>query len=168
MGRQVYTYIKDPQGDIVWSSTELEGIKCEHEDTYFSGRNEETNIIATYADRENDEINITKSADFNRIRDELQEAQDGFDKLYNRLEDRIDALRSCRAKASSLTVFEDFDEVLNECYEVLDNTYWNRGNDMIQLMQHTRDKAASLVLAKQGFSSRGDLAGYTIYWRNDE
>lgn len=168
MGRQVYTYIKDPQGNIVWSSTELEGINCEHEDTYFCGRNKETSIIAMYADRDSDEVDITKPADFNRVRDELQAVQDELDKLYNRLEDRIDALRNCRANASSLNAFDEFDVMLNDAYETLDDTYWNRGNDMIQLMQRTRSKAESFAAAKQGFVSHGDLDGYTIYWRNDE
>lgn len=168
MGRQVYTYIKDPEGNIVWSSVELEGVKCEHEDTFFCGRNEETGIIAMYADGEHDEINITDAETFKRIRRELQDKQDESDKIYNRLMDRIDALRECRAKALSLTIFHDFDEELRDCYERLDDEYWNRASDMIQLMERTRDKAEALVLAKQGYGMRGDFAGYTIYWRNDE
>jgi len=168
MGRAVYTYIKDPEGNIVWSSTELEGVKCEHGDTCFFGRNDETTIIALYADNETGEINITNAETFNHIRDELQAKQDENDKIYNRLMDRIDALRECRAKASSIAIFTDFDDALNDSYESLDDTYWNRGGDMVQLMNRTREQAKELATAKQGFFIQGDFAGYTIYWRNDE
>lgn len=168
MGRQVYTYIKDAQGDIVWSSVELDGIECEHEDTFFCGRNEETNVIAMYADNETGEIDITSVKSFNRIRKELRGKQDLSDKIYSRLCDRMDALRSCRAQATSIDNFNDFDAELGGCYEQLDEEYWNRASDMIQLMEHTRNKAEDLAADKQGFAVRGDFAGYTIYWRNDE
>lgn len=168
MGRSVYTYIKDPQGKIVWSSTELDNVECEHEDTFFCGRNEETNIIAMYADSETDEIDITSPESFKDICHELSAKQDEADKLYNRLMDRIDALRECRAKALSLAIFQDFDAELRYAYEELEDEYWNRASDMIQLMDHTRYKAEELVTAKQGFYTRDDFAGYTIYWRNDE
>lgn len=168
MARSVYTYIKDPQGNIVWSSTELDGVNCEHEDTDFCGRNEETGIIALYANNEAGEIDITSRESFNHIRRELEWKQVASNKYYERFLDRIEALRECRAKASSLAIFLEFEAELCNTYERVEDEYWNRAGDMIQLMEHTRQKAAELVTAKRGCYTCDDFIGYTIYWRNDE
>lgn len=168
MGRDVYTYIKDRTGKIVWSSIELEGQDCDHEDTFFCGRNDETSIIATRANDETGELDITDKDTFDYIISLLQECQDKSDAEWHRLDSRADALTECRAKAINLAIFEEFDQALRDTYNIMKCEYWNRGMDMINLMRRTRELAKEFAYNANGFCDDWDLGGYTLYWRNDE
>ena len=165
MGRQIYTLIKDPDGKIVWDSAEAEG-------TYFCGRYAETDIIAHYAythgaveePEHGDLIDFTDKRVRGQIIEDLSEEQNAMNTKYDQLVSVVSDARSASRNCRNLQDFLDFREYIQELDDSINETNWTRGQDMIDLMRRTLDKAAEL--AHSGFTSFGqpELKGYRIFW----
>lgn len=165
MGREIYTIVKDPEGKIVWDSAEVE-------ERWFCGRTEESDVIArrAYWDDAVEEpehgilVSITDPKVFDVIAEELQCEQDKSDALFHSLNERVSDLRMARQRALTVKIFDEFTEYMDELQRNIDDTYWDRGADMIRLMRRTLDAAAEL--AHSGFWHNGwpELNGYQIFW----
>lgn len=157
MGREIYTIIKDPNGNIVWDSADaIEG--------FFCGRYEETGIIAYCADCDDGLLDFTDQEVRDRIINDLQNIQDSNDRTYNRLMNRIDDLRAARCHALTVKLFDDFTDEMETLQADCDAEYWTRAGDMIQLMNRTVEVAAGYANSEMWYGGQPDLHGYRVFW----
>ena len=189
MSREVYTVIKDQQNKIVWSSVDLDDCDCPHLDIFFCGRNDETNLIAQRANWEGEEapeLDITDEKTFDDVKNELNRLWNVSLELRNKAQNRLDALYSCREHALSLKLFYEFDEEIESLEHDIDGEYWERANDMIDLMNKTRHEFDRFVSnARDAYKRYGsdfdyvndplgrpncdkNTFGYRMYWVDSE
>lgn len=164
MGREIFTIIKDKDNKIVWSSVELFEVQCDHGDTNFYGRDRATDVIARWANEDSEGDYVVDFSDpkiYTALVDELTEVQDEEDAEYDMLHERLDALKSCRARAMNLNLFYEFDAEVTEMTQEIKERRWNKAVHMQELMADTRRKAASLVKQEPFGTNIGD---YKICW----
>lgn len=156
MGRDMYTVIKNESGRIIWSSAELFDIDCEHEDTAFCGRNEETGAIANRVDNEGF-FDITDPAVFKETVEMLRELQMKADRMRKRAQTLIANANMASIHVGTLNEFLNFVDYIDSLHDDYDDIYWNRAEDMIGLMDHTREKFEAM-----------NKPNYRMCWVNDE
>ena len=176
MGREIYTIIKNRENKIVWSSVELIDVDCPHDNDFICGRSDETGAIANrcsliengFGDGEQGEmLDFTDKKVYDDLLSELRSLEHAAELSRQEIEQEIEDARAASRNVTTLEEFVNFRDYIHERTDDLSD-YYSPAQDIISLMERTRQRAKELVTAEQGFFSQDDFAGYTMLWVNDE